>query len=164
MIVTAPEVPNINNTVKFRVFLAGTIDNGASVDWQDKAGTELSDGIIALGFTEDEFIIVNPRRKDWNKDATEIDIVAQIVWEQNFLEKSDFILFNILKDSLSPVTLLELGLCLWSNKYPIVVCEPGFWRETNVNVTCIRNGVTPLPTLEVGIKETLALIDTVVTK
>ena len=45
--------------------------------------------------------------------------------------------------------------------YPVVVCEPGFWRRGNVQITCARNPILPVPvydSLEEGIEALLDLV------
>jgi hypothetical protein len=44
------------------------------------------------------------------------------------------------RDSLAPISLLELGLQASSGKI-IVACPEGFWRRGNVRVVCARFGV-----------------------
>ena len=47
------------------------------------------------------------------------------------------LVMNILEESLSPITLLELGLYANSGKM-IVSCHEEFWRKINVDVVCDR--------------------------
>ena len=85
------------------------------------------------------YIVYNPRRdKGFDDDKKELDY--QIKWELNHLEASDMIIMNILGDSKSPITLLELGLFAKSGKLT-VCCEPEFYRYDNVKVVCDRYSV-----------------------
>ena len=53
----------------------------------------------------------------------------------NGLEQADVVVFNFLKDSQAPISLMELGIC--SKKDNVVVCcEEGFWRRGNIEVVC----------------------------
>lgn len=110
------------------IFLAGTIDNGKSIDWQLDMEEILKDYNVTL---------LNPRRDNWNPKATKEDMIKQINWEMDNLDKCDVIFMNILEDSLSPITLLELGLYANSSKM-IVTCHEEFWRKINVDVVCGR--------------------------
>ena len=107
-----------------KIFLAGTIDNGDSKNWQEE--------ICALLKCRNDIIVFNPRRIPWSDNN---DIQEQIRWELKRLEESDIILMNILPGSKSPITLLELGLFARSGKLR-VFCNDGFYRFDNVKITC----------------------------
>lgn len=89
----------------FSVFLAGTIDNGNSIDWQKEVTEKIRDFDIT---------ILNPRRDDWG--STKVQSIhnpqfkEQVEWELSALEKANIIFMMFLEKSLSPITLLELGL------------------------------------------------------
>lgn len=129
IIITPEEVTNKEeNKLKSKsVFLAGTIDNGNSLNWQDKTINKL----IKLGVKNLE--IYNPRRKHWN--STQEEMEYQIKWEQDHLDKADVIVMVLLDDSKSPISLLELGLYAKTNKM-IVFCTPKFYRFDNIRLTC----------------------------
>ena len=109
------------------IFLAGTIDNGKSINWQLEMEDILKDYNVTL---------LNPRRDNWNPNSR-AEMVKQINWEMDNLDKCDVIFMNILEESLSPITLLELGLYANSGKM-IVSCHEEFWRKINVDVVCDR--------------------------
>lgn len=137
MIIITPEetiskLPNKPNSKS--VFLAGTIDNGDSLNWQDKTIIEL----INLGVNDIE--IYNPRREHWNPNPSKEEMEYQIKWEQEYLDKADFIAMVLLDDSKSPISLLELGLYAKSNKL-IVFCTPNFYRWDNVRLTCEKYNI-----------------------
>lgn len=106
---------------KNSIFLAGTIDEGNSNNWQSKATSLL----------KNKFNILNPRRDNWNID----DIYEQIEWELNALDKSQFILMHFEKNSKSPIKLLELGLYSKTGKI-VVSCPIDFYRYENVSYVC----------------------------
>lgn len=107
------------------IFLAGTIDMGKSVDWQ-------SEVIKYLDCPEVQ--IANPRRVVGPKDSEEIEF--QIKWELHEIQKSDAVFMNFVPGSKSPITLLELGLCLMMPKLlMVVVCPPEYARHQNVKIT-----------------------------
>lgn len=116
-----------NDDGKLNIFLAGTIDNGDSENWQ----TELVKRLMPYDVN-----IFNPRRDDWNPDSTIDDLKSQINWEMDALNDAMFIVMYLAPNSKSPVSLMELGL---HADQPIAVCCPeGFWRKTNVEVVCKR--------------------------
>lgn len=137
MIIITPEetiskLPNKPNSKS--VFLAGTIDNGDSLNWQNKTIIEL----MNLGINDIE--IYNPRREHWNPNPSKEEMEYQIKWEQEYLDKADFIVMVLLDDSKSPISLLELGLYAKSNKL-IVFCTPDFYRWDNVRLTCEKYNI-----------------------
>ena len=137
MIIITPEetiskLPNKPNSKS--VFLAGTIDNGDSLHWQNKTIIEL----MNLGINDIE--IYNPRREHWNPNPSKEEMECQIKWEQEYLDKADFIAMVLLDDSKSPISLLELGLYAKSNKL-IVFCTPDFYRWDNVRLTCEKYNI-----------------------
>ena len=113
------------------VFLAGTIDDGNSFNWQESLINRCQDLDI---------VFYNPRRKHWNKDATKEDIEFQIKWEQEHLDSVDLIVMCLLDSSKSPISLLELGLYAQSKKL-IVFCNPEFYRYTNVKMVCQKYNI-----------------------
>jgi len=118
-----------------RVFLAGTIDNGLSVDWQRAIIEEM--GKYEL---ERPIKFYNPRRDNWDNSLGKEDLHKQIAWELCHLEKADVIIMNILGGSKSPISLLELGLFAKENKV-IVFCPPTYYRFDNVKITCQKYDV-----------------------
>ena len=131
IIITPEEVVNkeANKIGVKSVFLAGTIDNGNSLNWQDKTIIEL----INLGVKDLE--VYNPRREHWNPNPSKEDMEYQIKWEQDHLDKADVIAMVLLDDSKSPISLLEMGLYAKTGKL-IVFCTPNFYRWDNVRLTC----------------------------
>ena len=121
-VIIAPERKPITNQ---SIFLAGTIDDGKSEDWQSKLIEELSDH---------EITILNPRRNNWG-DLSDNELRKQITWELDHLEKADIIFMYIIGTSKSPISLLEMGIHIKDSKL-IVVCEPEFYRYENVKITC----------------------------
>lgn len=120
--------PEKTEKVEKSVFLAGTIDDGKSFDWQKEVVNEIDKRGLDL-------TIFNPRNDKWNEDATAIDICRQIEWEQNHLDKADIIVMKLSDDSKSPISLLELGLYAASGKLA-VFCTDKFYRWHNVWMTC----------------------------
>ena len=114
------------------IFLAGSIDMGSSVDWQTATQELLNDC---------EVTFFNPRRDEWDSSweqrATNPEFNGQVNWEMDKLKDADLIFMNILPESKSPITLLELGL--HAEEANLIVCCPdGFYRKGNVEIVCHR--------------------------
>ena len=136
-----------------KIFLAGTIDNGDSENWQDKLMSKLQwywlspdseedPGFdYALGADEgNDIVIFNPRRENWNSDSTNEDVINQIKWEQDHLDKADLIIMYLADNSKSPISLLELGLYGPQGKM-LVCCSNKFYRYNNVKCTCEKYNI-----------------------
>lgn len=119
---------NIPLTRKFKVFLGGSIEMGKAVEWQKKIIEELKD---------EEIILLNPRRDDWDsswkQEITDPQFFEQVTWELKGLEMADYIVMFLDPNTLSPITLMEIGLHAKSGKM-IVCCPDGFWKKGNVDV------------------------------
>jgi hypothetical protein len=130
------------NRVPIRVFLGGSIEMGKAIDWQNQIIETLKDEPI---------IFLNPRRTDWDSSweqkITNHQFFEQVTWELNSLEQSDFIIMFIDPATLSPITLMEIGLHARSGKM-IVCCPEGFWRKGNVDVVGHVYGYPIVTTLE----------------
>jgi hypothetical protein len=120
----------INGIVPLNLFLGGTIDNGNSLDWQKSLVDELCDTD-----TVHPIMIYNPRREDWPDSDNKEEIEKQINWELYHLERSDLIVMNILGNSKSPISLMEIGLYARTGRL-IVLCNPNFYRFDNVRIVC----------------------------
>lgn len=117
------------------LFLAGTIDNGDSSDWQN----ELIEWLSEYGMPD--VTIYNPRRKYWNENASIEEQYNQIDWEQNFLDECDYIIMVLKENSKSPISLMELGQYAQSGKL-IVFCNENFYRYQNVKYVCEKESIT----------------------
>ncbi|KAF2003395.1 hypothetical protein P154DRAFT_520004 [Amniculicola lignicola CBS 123094] len=122
-------------TKGFSVFTAGSIEMGRAIKWQ----TRLVDVLRPLPVT-----VCNPRRGMWEThktpEANDNAFQVQVKWELSCLEKVSVICFYFDRETLSPVTLLELGL--WAHSKKVVVCCPtGFWKGGNVRIVCERYGI-----------------------
>ncbi len=113
------------NTIK--IFLAGTIDDGNSENWQKKICKEF--------INNEKFSILNPRRDKWDSDLGSSEVIRQIKWEHRRMDEADFIIMNILPESKSPISLMEIGMYCQSNKL-LVFCTDKFYRFENVKCVC----------------------------
>ena len=127
------------------LFLAGSIEMGKAENWQERAMRLLEDS---------NWIILNPRRDDWDSSWTQSitnpQFCEQVEWELDAQEKAEKILMYFDVTTKSPISLLELGLFAQSGKM-IVVCPSGFWRKGNVDIVCRKYGIMELDTLEEAI-------------
>lgn len=127
------------------VFLAGSIEMGKAELWQDRACKLLE---------ETYFVVLNPRRGDWDSSWEQSikndQFVEQVTWELEGIENSNMILFYFDPDTKSPITLLELGLVagMANKEYVVVVCPEGFYRKGNVDIICDRYGLRQYDDLE----------------
>ena len=116
------------------VFLAGSIEMGAAIDWQKDVVKRLK---------KEGGTILNPRRNDWNKSWEQsVDnpkFKRQVEWELDGLDTADYILMYFDPKTKSPISLLELGL--FHDKNIIVCCPDGFWRKGNVQIVCEKFGI-----------------------
>jgi len=132
-----PEPPTYR---KFSVFTAGSIEMGKAVQWQGHMATLLS----PLPIT-----VTNPRRGHWDPSVTpeakDAAFRHQVEWELGALEQADVICFFFDVNTMSPVTLLELGLWAASDKV-IVCCDPRYWRAGNVHLVCDRYAIPVVDT------------------
>jgi Nucleoside 2-deoxyribosyltransferase like len=138
------KAPQYYRKNKFTIFLGGSIEMGNCEDWQSKITQDLSDKDV---------ILLNPRRDDF--DSTQEQSINnpyfrnQVEWELDGLMRADLIIMYLLPNTLSPISLLEIGLmtdsftCDRQNNDKIIICCPdGFWRKGNIEVVARRFGIT----------------------
>lgn len=121
----------------FRVFLAGSIEMGAAPDWQAEMERNLAD--LDIDF-------YNPRRDDWDptlvQSADNPPFREQVEWELDGLALANLIVLYLAPGTMSPISLLELGIYAANGTSKLVVCCPeGFQRKGNVDIICERYGV-----------------------
>jgi len=134
---------------RFSVFLAGSIEMGKAEKWQDK--------VVKL-LEEDDVIVLNPRRDDWDSSWEQTDgdneFTKQVEWELLAQTYCDLIIMYFDPNTTSPITLLELGLFGATHPQSIVVCCPeGFYRKGNVDVTCRWYGIKQVNSIEELVNE-----------
>ena len=130
-----------------RVFLAGTIDMGNSVDWQAEVAQAFSDF--------DELTFYNPRRDSWDSSWKQsLDnphFVRQVEWELMAMKHADIIFMHFLPGSQSPITMLEMGMYANSKKL-LVCCPDGFYRKGNIDIVCNHYGIPHEDDLDLAIE------------
>ena len=134
---TAPNELTDTSEMYPSIFLAGTIDNGDSYNWQSEFIEKLKN---TNSYIYTDYTVFNPRRENWDKTATYQDQVNQIEWEHRYLDLSDVIIMNILPNSKSPISLMEIGLYAQSDKL-MVFCTPEFYRYANVETVCKKYNI-----------------------
>jgi hypothetical protein len=123
-----------------KIFFAGSIEMGKAEEWQEKLTDELADLDI---------VIFNPRRDDFDanqeQSADNPYIREQIEWEREMLDNSDIIAFYFAPNTMSPISLFEVGA--YSHKHQegdvkiIVLCPEGYNRKANVDINCEWDGI-----------------------
>ncbi|MBH1970288.1 MAG: nucleoside 2-deoxyribosyltransferase domain-containing protein [Moraxellaceae bacterium] len=132
------------------VFLAGTIDEGKSIDWQAFLVSQLDDL---------EVVILNPRREVWDssRGVETTYLKEQVDWELDALEKANYIFMYFAPNSYAPISLLELGLYAKSGKL-IVVCPEGYWKKGNVDIVAKKFAIPLFDDISIGVKHLRSLI------
>ena len=120
-----------------KVFLAGSIEMGNASKWQ----TQLTLQVINGG---KPFIVLNPRRDDWDSSweqdpSAGTEFSEQVDWELDMIDDSDVVFFYFDPNTKSPISLLELGYVVAKNKPLYVVCPEDFYRYGNVIKTLERS-------------------------
>ncbi len=124
------------------VILYGAIQSDPADDWQTHLAHSLSDLPVE---------ILNPRRDDW--DSTWVEDISfpkfkeQVEWEMDYAQVADVIVFYFAPGTLTPITLLELGMYAGTGK-AVVCCPEGFYKRGNVQMVCQRYGIELLGGLE----------------
>jgi hypothetical protein len=137
------QAPNkIPLTNKEKVFLGGSIEQGKAIKWQKQIITTLKD---------EEIMFLNPRRDNWDSSLVQSidnpEFCEQVDWELKALELSDLIVMFIDPNTLSPISLMEIGLHARSGKM-IVCCPEGFWRKGNVDIVGQTYGYPVVTTID----------------
>jgi hypothetical protein len=126
-----------------RVFLAGSIEMGKAEDWQAKLAEALEGADVTL---------LNPRRKDWDSSWVQVkenkQFNEQVTWELSRMDLANIIVYWFVPGTVSPVTMLELGLHLRDGTAIIVGCPEGFQRKGNIDIVADRYGVAVYETWE----------------
>ncbi len=131
MIVSPTPVSITNRT---SIFLGGSIDNGKASDWQSKFAEQMKDLNVVL---------LNPRRKDWNPDASWEEKDEQIRWEMDAQQWATVRIYYFEPGTISPITLFELGL-FHKEKYTIVCCPDDYQYQQNIKIACYRFDNVPV--------------------
>ena len=142
--------PEEYNGAAPKVFLAGSIEQGAAVEWQEQVAKTL----------EGRYVVLNPRRDDWDstweQSRDNENFVEQVEWELRHISIADIVLFYFQAGTKSPISIGEfyfllshfsIGQCKM-----VVYVEEGFWRKGNIDVMCDIYGVPQVDSL-LGLSE-----------
>lgn len=117
------EISQLTRT-KARIFLAGSMATGSQVNWRQTV-------IDAFG---EKYHFLDPTNLK-HDSLTDVEMRNHIKWEFDGLRIADFILLNFLPDSLSPISMVELGMYIASKKL-IVVCPKEFYKWRYIDTLC----------------------------
>lgn len=107
------------------LFLGGSIEEGRAPNWQAEV----------IGWLKPyPMTVLNPRRDSWNANASEKLIREQIEWELDAQDSADYRVYVFAAETLSPITLLELGV--YHRKPMLVYVDSAYRRRLNVVSTC----------------------------
>ena len=153
MLVCKPPTPVRLDPAVRSLFVAGSIEMGAAIDWQATLIAELGDR---------DLTIFNPRRDAWDaslrQSIEEPGFREQVEWELAGLDRADVIAMWFDPDTRAPITLLELGLYARTGKL-VVGCPDGFWRKGNVEIVCRRYEVQMAADLDALVREIRRRLD-----
>lgn len=121
---------------KYTIFFGGSIEMGKAEMWQNSLAEDLN---------EFDVRILSPRRDFFDAEQKQsIDnpyFKEQVTWELDGLDRADLIVMYLQPDTLSPISLMEIGLYIntldW-NKQMIICCPDGFWRKGNIEILVDR--------------------------
>lgn len=136
------KAPNKYTKTDKTIFLAGSIEMGKAENWQTRVTKMLENT---------DWTVLNPRRDDWDSSweqkITNDKFREQVEWELQALEDASHVLMYFDPNTMSPISLLELGLFAPTGKL-IVCCPEGFWRKGNVDIVCKRFDIPMINSLE----------------
>lgn len=117
---------------RISIFIGGSIEMGTALDWQ----RELARHLAAKPYA-DKLDLYNPRRDDWNpvwlNDAADPNFKGQVDWDLTYQKKADLIIYYFAGETISPITLFELGLFYSQN--PVIGADPNYKRLSNLLIT-----------------------------
>lgn len=113
MIIKPPNRITKRDYIKKSIFLAGTMS-----EWREELGKYLD---------QKGYEVFDP--------TCDLEFTQQTTWEFSALAAASRILFYFDKSSMSPVSMMELGLYADSGKV-VVVCHPEFPKAQNVHFIC----------------------------
>lgn len=140
MMYTSNDKLPINKRNQRSIFLAGSMDHKQEGSWRDTISAEFG-----------AYSIFDPTNNNHDHLNTK-EMKRHINWELDALQLSDMILLNFLPNAQSPISLVELGMYIRSNKL-IVICPQEFYKSNYVHTLCkkyntpIFNNITEAKTL-----------------
>lgn len=90
-----------------KIFLAGSMDNDNEENWRKETIDYINKSWFEDRTNTESITIYNPKRNEgWSVDLEN----EQATWNISMLNIADYIILYLTGDSVSPVSLLELGL------------------------------------------------------
>jgi hypothetical protein len=126
------EFPKDENRIK--IFLGGSIEMGKADHWQQNLVDQLSKESF-----DRPLDLYNPRhnrewKTEWMNDYEPgTPFHTQVDWELRHQKDADLLLYYFAADTISPITLFELGLFQQQN--PVIGMDPAYLRAGNLVVT-----------------------------
>jgi hypothetical protein len=139
MIQVKPPHSYHNSTDTFTIFLGGSIEMDRAEHWQERIAEDLAD---------EEVLLLNPRRDNWDsswaQDPTPgTPFHEQVIWELTAQDHADLLVYYFDPATVSAITLLELGAYGGADPEAVAVCcPPTYFRYGNVKIFCDRCGIT----------------------
>jgi len=112
------------STNKKLLFLAGSIDLDLPGNWRAVVSNKLSDTFDFIDPTTPQHNTMSQRQWD-----------EHVLWELKAMEKTNVILMNLLPEAKSPISLIETGLYVRSQKM-IVSCPLDFYKRNYLEELC----------------------------
>ena len=110
-VVTVPSLYIPTSGIK--IFLAGSIDQPEENNWRKHAILHIQNSWFNHPDNEDSITIYSPRRS--GKWSTEMEN-EQAAWDTSKLSMVDYIILHLTGTTISPVSLLELGIFITNPK------------------------------------------------
>lgn len=155
------QLPQITND-SVKIYLGGTMDFSGNIetDWQQafiNGLAKLTDPVKGLLLIKNlNFIIFNPKLPLTGPLAPTLDnpeFVKVMDWRLQMQELSDIVFVNIMKNSVSPIPVLEFGSLLSSGKL-IVRASEANKMYSHLRLYCEKFQV-PLLTGQTSVKDVL---------
>lgn len=155
------QLPQITND-SVKIYLGGTMDFSGNIetDWQQafiNGLAKLTDPVKGLLLIKNlNFIIFNPKLPLTSPLAPTLDnpeFVKVMNWRLQMQELSDIVFVNIMKNSVSPIPVLEFGSLLSSGKL-IVRASEANRMYSHLRLYCEKFQV-PLLTGQTSVKDVL---------
>lgn len=128
------------------IFLAGSMAKEPEVNWRQTVIDNL----------EENYHFLDPTNSNHNS-LSDAEMHEHVMWEFEGMRIADYILINFISDSLSPISLVELGLHTATDKL-IVVCPKEFYKWSYIETLCKEHNTPIFNRLEEVINGDMELI------
>lgn len=155
------QLPQVTND-SVKIYLGGTMDfsGNPQTDWQQAfidGLAKLSDPVKGLLLIKNlNFIIFNPKVPPQNPAAPNLDnpeFVQTMKWRMQMQDMADIVFLNIMKNSVSPIPILEFGSLLGSGKLIVRASEMNN-MYSQIRMYCEKYQI-PLLTGKTSVKDVL---------